>query len=53
MTCTPGYLNAEGGGDMASLRATPFMGSVGDYAQHLIRWRDEGALAGLEVTKAG
>ena len=53
MTCTPGYLNAEGGGDMASLRATPFMGSVGDYAAHLIAWRDEGALAGLEVTKTG
>jgi cation diffusion facilitator CzcD-associated flavoprotein CzcO len=51
LTCTPGYLNGEGGGDMAALRATPFMGSVIDYAAHLERWRDEGALGGLEVTR--
>jgi cation diffusion facilitator CzcD-associated flavoprotein CzcO len=51
-TCTPGYLNGEGGGDMASLRATPFMGSVIDYAAHLERWRDEGTFAGLELTRS-
>jgi cation diffusion facilitator CzcD-associated flavoprotein CzcO len=51
MTCTPGYLNGEGGGDMAALRATPFMGSVIDYAAHLERWRDEGTLGGLDVTR--
>ncbi|MFN8027796.1 MAG: NAD(P)/FAD-dependent oxidoreductase [Acidimicrobiia bacterium] len=50
-TCTPGYLNGEGGGDMSSLRATPYMGSVGDYAAHLIAWREEGSMAGLELTK--
>ena len=51
-TCTPGYMNREGeAGDMKAARGLSYMGSVGDYAQHLERWRDEGELTGVEVVR--
>ena len=37
---------------MKAARNTPFMGSVMDYADHLARWRADGKLAGVEVTRA-
>jgi cation diffusion facilitator CzcD-associated flavoprotein CzcO len=50
--CTPGYLNSEGGGDIRSAKALPFMGSAVDFIAILERWREAGDLAGLEVTRA-
>lgn len=51
-TCTPGYLNSEGGGDMRSARAIAYMGSVINFADHVAAWRKRGDLEGLEVTPA-
>ncbi|MSY92282.1 MAG: hypothetical protein F2617_06120 [Actinobacteria bacterium] len=52
-SCTPGYLNREQqAGDMKAARAASFMGSVEEYADHLIAWREAGELVGVEVTKA-
>jgi cation diffusion facilitator CzcD-associated flavoprotein CzcO len=52
-SCTPGYLNREqAAGDMKGARAASFMGSVEEYADHLIAWREAGELVGVEVTKA-
>lgn len=53
-TCTPGYLNSEGEiGDMKAARAAAYMGSVEDYANNLIRWREAGDLAGVVVARGG
>ena len=42
-TCTPGYLNSEQEeGDMRAARNAAFWGSVEQYAQHLIDWREAG-----------
>jgi cation diffusion facilitator CzcD-associated flavoprotein CzcO len=52
-SCTPGYLNREQQeGDMKAARGASFMGSVEEYADHLIAWREAGELAGVEVKKA-
>jgi alkanesulfonate monooxygenase SsuD/methylene tetrahydromethanopterin reductase-like flavin-dependent oxidoreductase (luciferase family) len=52
-SCTPGYLNREQQeGDMKAARGASFMGSVEEYADHLIAWREAGDLAGVEVKKA-
>ena len=52
-SCTPGYLNREqSAGDMKGARAASFMGSVEEYADHLIAWREAGELTGVVVTKA-
>lgn len=48
-SCTPGYLNSEGGGDMRSARAIAWMGSVLGFADVVERWREAGDLAGLEA----
>lgn len=49
MSCTPGYLNSEGGGDMRSARAIAWMTSVLGFADHVGKWREEGAMTGLEL----
>jgi cyclohexanone monooxygenase len=49
-SCTPGYLNAEGGGDMRSARGISWMGSVLGFADVVEAWRAAGDLAGLEST---
>ena len=42
-SCTPGYLNSEQeAGDMSAARNAAFWGSVEQYAQHLIDWREAG-----------
>lgn len=46
-TCTPGYLNSEGGGDMRSARAIAWMTSVLGFAEYVENWREQGDLAGL------
>ena len=52
-SCTPGYLNREqSAGDMKGARGASFMGSVEEYADHLIAWRDASELTGVVVTKA-
>jgi len=49
-TCTPGYLNSEGGGDMRSARAIARMTSVLGFAEYVENWRQQGDLAGLVLT---
>ena len=49
-TCTPGYLNSEGGGDMRSARAIAWMTSVLGFAEYVENWREQGDLAGLTLT---
>ena len=49
-TCTPGYLNSEGGGDMRSARAIAWMTSVLGFAEYVENWRHQGDLAGLTLT---
>jgi cation diffusion facilitator CzcD-associated flavoprotein CzcO len=51
MSCTPGYLNSEGGGDMRSARAIAWMTSVLGFADFVGKWREQGTLQGLEVKK--
>jgi cation diffusion facilitator CzcD-associated flavoprotein CzcO len=53
LTCTPGYLNNEGGGDMRAARAAAYMGSAIAYADELVSWRDAGDLPGLECHRGG
>jgi len=50
-TCTPGYLNSEGGGDMRSARAIAWMTSVLGFAEYVENWRQQGDLAGLVLTQ--
>ena len=52
--CTPAYQNAEGKMDMtpAAVRMIPYFGPTLDFLQILEDWREEGALAGMEITKA-
>lgn len=47
-TCTPSYLNSEGGGTMKSARAMAYMGSILDFAAHVEKWRSDGNMDGLE-----
>lgn len=49
-TCTPGYLNSEGGGDMRSARAIAWMTSVLGFAEYVENWRQQGDLPGLVLT---
>ena len=49
-TCTPGYLNSEGGGDMRSARAIAWMTSVLGFAEYVENWRQQGDLTGLVLT---
>ena len=51
-TCTPGYLNSEQEvGTMKAGRNAAFWGSVEEYAQNLIDWRERGDYAGVIVKK--
>ncbi len=51
-TCTPGYLNSEQEqGTMKSGRNAAFWGSVEEYAQNLIDWREKGDFAGVVVKR--
>ena len=50
-TCTPGYLNNEGGGDMRSARSGAYMGRPFEYIERLEQWRSDGNFEGLEVTR--
>ncbi len=51
-TCTPGYLNSEGGGDMRSARAIAWMTSVLGFSEYVENWRQQGDLAGLVLTSS-
>ncbi|MEY4361485.1 MAG: hypothetical protein RL391_791, partial [Actinomycetota bacterium] len=58
MTCTPGYLNSEGGGanrdnaaTMKSARAIAWMTSVMGFVDYVENWRARGDLDGLVTTK--
>ena len=57
MTCTPGYLNSEGGGMnregasvMKAARSIAWMTSVMGFADHVEKWRARGDLDGLVTT---
>mgnify|MGYP000120529231 FL=1 len=51
-TCTPGYLNSEGGGDMRSARAIAWMTSVLGFADYVETWRAQGEFIGFDFTPA-
>lgn len=51
-TCTPGYLNSEGGGDMRSARAIAWMTSVLGFADYMESWRAQGDFTGFDFTPA-
>ena len=51
-TCTPGYLNNEGGGDMRSARSGAYMGRPFEYIDLLGKWRADGKFEGLEVNRS-
>jgi cyclohexanone monooxygenase len=48
LSCTPGYLNNEGGGDLRTARAAAYMGSALDYVATIESWRDAG-MPGVDV----
>ncbi len=50
-TCTPGYLNGEGGGDVRSARAMAWITSVLGFANYVESWRTTANFAGFEITK--
>jgi cyclohexanone monooxygenase len=49
VTCTPGYLNNEGGGDLRTARAAAYMGSALDFVATLEAWRNAG-MPGIVTT---
>jgi cation diffusion facilitator CzcD-associated flavoprotein CzcO len=51
-SCTPGFNNGEQQRDAKSARNLTYVGSLLDYADHLVRWREAGELAGAEVRRA-
>ncbi|MFZ9541672.1 MAG: flavin-containing monooxygenase [Ilumatobacteraceae bacterium] len=58
MTCTPGYLNSEGGGamrdnasTMRAARSIAWMTSVMGFVDYVEKWRSRGDLVGLVTTK--
>ena len=51
-TCTPGYLNSEGGGDMRSARAIAWMTSVLGFVDYVETWRAQGDFVGYDFTPA-
>ena len=51
-TCTPGYYNSEQSHDAKAARNLVYAGSLMDYADYLVRWREAGDLAGARVVRA-
>ncbi|HTY27710.1 MAG TPA: monooxygenase, partial [Mycobacterium sp.] len=52
-SCTPGYYNREGQANAATRQGSFFFGGPTEYADILARWRDDGALDGLDVRRGG
>jgi cyclohexanone monooxygenase len=52
-TCTPGYLNSEGGGSMKSAISAAYMGRPADFIRIIDEWRQSGDFPGAEVTRTG
>jgi cation diffusion facilitator CzcD-associated flavoprotein CzcO len=50
--CTPGYYNSEQSHDAKSARNLVYAGSLMDYAQYLVRWREAGDMPGAKVERA-
>jgi cation diffusion facilitator CzcD-associated flavoprotein CzcO len=50
--CTPGYYNSEQSHDAKSARNLVYAGSLMDYAQYLVRWREAGDMPGAKVVRA-
>ncbi len=51
--CTPGYYNNEGRLSDAEARSAPFGGGAIAFIKLLRQWREQGDLAGLELTAGG
>jgi hypothetical protein len=49
---TPGYYNSEQVHDAKAARNLVYAGSLMDYAQYLVRWREAGEFAGAEVHRS-
>ncbi len=50
LTCTPGYYNSEGQRTAKAARNLVYTGSLLDYNEHLVDWRD-GEFAGAKITR--
>jgi cation diffusion facilitator CzcD-associated flavoprotein CzcO len=48
--CTPGYYNNEGKPNPSSVRNGPYGGGSDAYFKRLAQWREEGTMAGMNVT---
>ena len=51
-TCTPGYYNSEQQYNEKAARNLVYAGSLVDYAQYLVRWRQEGEFSGAKVVRS-
>ena len=51
-TCTPGFYNAEQAPDAKSARNLVYAGSLMDYAEHLVHWREAGDFPGTVTERA-
>jgi cation diffusion facilitator CzcD-associated flavoprotein CzcO len=52
-SCTPGYYNREGQANATTRQGSFFFGGPTEYADILQRWRDDGALDGLDIRRGG
>ena len=50
-TCTPGYYNSEQNFDAKAARNLVYAGSLLDYSQYLVTWREQGDFTGAKVVK--
>ncbi len=50
--CTPGYYNTEGRPPASSLQNGFYFGGPTEFVEILKKWRDNGALEGLELSRA-
>ena len=50
--CTPSYYNYEGKRERAFEQNEPYPGGPVAYYELLHKWREDGGMEGLEVTKA-
>ena len=51
-TCTPGQYNSEGMRTMKAARNLTYTGSLLDYNEHLVKWREAGDFPGTSLVRA-
>ncbi|MDG1409894.1 MAG: NAD(P)/FAD-dependent oxidoreductase [Acidimicrobiales bacterium] len=50
-TCTPGYYNSEGQRTAKAARNLVYAGSLLDYSEYLVQWRNAGDFAGTKISR--